>query len=700
MNAYYKIYLESTIDLVRSMVIKFEALADAMNRYESELGRTLPLDKSEWRYYKHLTGEYHALDTPMTITSLDDTTTIVFNKVNLDEHKKTRNVYLNNSSYTEALAARYPLQTNLIRGIMHPLEMADVLAAKDGAILYYSSKYVEAQEQRLIPEAEAWVQSFLYRYMMQSFSISDDLFVPTMLGFIYTHLPVKIMGIRYNYIKTAQTHTFHVRQYLASHNRLDEFIQYMTQPQILYLYRNVLYIERHVGQSSTYQDLIHYLMTLRNLPVYDYTLRQKAIDLEAGALSPEPVFLRTPLNLDTAVASRTIDEWPIEEVVYKEVPHGTDNAEYVGEYTEIATSLMKHNAISNIPTKIIQSAAIDPEDLEQIKLIDILINEWVYLAFKGQYTGTASVINPLNGDTWKLNPKELFVLYMYAYMYGFHNVQFDTIPKFHALGLAKLRWIDRSEYIGLVEYDAFGGWEDDIEFFQNTYYEIYNAVTSADDFMDLCVNILKRKRVRHQYVFQPHRLMDRTAREQLYNYSYANILVDCKLPESSTYPEFFLTLGLDAEMLSQSEWADLSMSVLDAATNFDTQNMISLKEIQSAMVRLFKRMSSYTLQFIEEIVSDDSLVLDSNTPIPDNTMESIKANVFIKEEPVVVSETSFVDKGWSDMNVPGIEAFDVIPIIDRTYEIDLHVDAEVTQDTTYMARIMLPLVTVCSVADV
>ena len=699
MNAFFKIYFEDTIALVRSMIIKFDATADAMNRPLTELGAEIPVDKAKWRYYKHLAGEYHALDTQMTIKSLDDSSIIVFSKENLEIHKKTRTVYLNNVSYVDTLEQLYPMQSILVRGILHPIAPAVAIAANDGQILYHDSRFVEPQEQSVIPESEQWIQSYLYRYMMESYTLTDELFTPTVIGQIYTHLPVKILGIRYNAVKTAETHSFHIRRYLASHNRLEEFVDYMTLEQQLYLYRNILYIQRHTGMSLTFDDLIEHVMTLRNLPVYDYRLRQQRIVLDENQLSPTPMFVRTPINLDTTLASRTVDEWPVKDVIYKEIPQAVDNLMYVDNHVSITNELVENSSVSNLPTKIVHAAAIDPEDLAAVKLIDVLLSHWALLACNGTYTTEGSILNPITGDTWKLNSTELLLMYLYTYMYGYHGIRLTEFPSFKAMDVAKLRWIPKEEYLKVVAPHQYQYWDRPIEFFQETYYEIYNTVASADDLMTLCTDLLQKKRLRHQYVFQPHRSWQRAGLESLYNYSYQDVIVHPQVKNVVNYADWFRVLNFDFEMLSMDEYQEMALELLDAGTSYDAKNMIGLKEIQSAMVKLFKRLSSYTIQFIEEVISDDNVIVDPLIATPDTTMESLKAHRYISEPELTVISTSCFEHAPVDDQRSPTTVIEMTPIIDRSYNVDITVDVESVGKTHFTASLLTSRWGVLSVKD-
>ena len=281
-------------------------------------------------------------------------------------------------------------------------------------------------------------------------------------------------------------------------------------------------------------------------------------------------------------------------------------------------------------------------------------------------------------------------------MYGYHRQTLIHLPVFKAIDLPKMRFINESEYRQLLPTDTFNRWDDDINFFQNTYYEIYSSITDADDFMDLSVEILKRKRVRRQYTYQPMRLVDRNAREQLYHYSYADIVVDLSLPQATTYTQFFEYLGFDVSLMSYDDWKDLALTVLNAATAYDASTIIGVREIQTAMVRLFKQLSSYTIQIVEDIVSEDTLVPRPTFTITDQTIEEIEAHGDVFLNPVTFTNRIETLEGSTEAEIKPIVPYDILEDIDRTYTVNQYVHAEVDQSTYFDAVVNIPIVSVVS----
>ena len=88
---HHRLYLDSTIALARTLVVKSEYSAEQINNQVAlRFGTNTvnPLNKSTWKYYLNVSGEYHPTDTVIKVKSLDTMQEIDFTKEQKTENSR------------------------------------------------------------------------------------------------------------------------------------------------------------------------------------------------------------------------------------------------------------------------------------------------------------------------------------------------------------------------------------------------------------------------------------------------------------------------------------------------------------------------------------------------------------------------------------------------------------------------------------
>lgn len=611
MDALYRIYYESNIALSRSVVFYSALAAEVANKQEIENGYDPSHDRKDWRYFKHLNGDYHWMDPEIIITSMDTYAEIPYTKESLSKHKKTLQLYRDEPRHVRELIEKYPNQSMLIRGVINPVPYSISLKAREGEVLWLNDRLIEPQEHDLRYDISAFISKFIHRNFRDAYTKSDDLFLQVQIGQMRMFLAKHIMSKRFERFKTAQAHSYHVTNYLASHNRLDRYVPYMTLEQKLFFYININWIERHIGFTETFDWLVEKLLTLRSLPAYEYRLVQKDPDIDKDEYSPNGVFSRLPINFYQDGLAYTVDEYPIASVLRREVPCATDNLDNLDQYTTEAIELTNESQISSLPTKIIECAVIDPESVAVIREMDVVINHWLYLSTSGHYIGTGELLNPVNGQTMRLTAHEMFLLYWYAMNTFVYGKELDKIDQVGAQRINRHRHVTTDEYKQVLPWKTCPYWQSEIALYHGSEVVLEEAIPNKDEFSDYCQQVTLSMDYRNQWCngehYQPHREM----RLMLWRMSYVNMLCTLSKPEYSTYAEFFDRIDLQWELISPDTWMDLAVSAFEAATSWSNKNTFSLEEIQRQMIDCFKRLSSYSIQFIDDLIGDMSIVGDN-----------------------------------------------------------------------------------------
>lgn len=605
-KAQYDIYRRKVLDLARTLVVKSSASADAINRELNALGRTVnENDPTSWKYYLHLAGEYHWTDVDMTVKSLDTLEDIPFTKDSLAHHLATSREYRQYGSYYRALVARYPDQEDLIRGILNPIDPETAIAAEDGQILYYNPELVESNEENLIPKLETWCKVFSRRWLVRAYSLVDDLYVPSHLATMYMLIPAVVMNIRLGNCHTNYAHSYHIREYLASHQKLDWAVDYMTKKQMLWLYREIRFIERNAGKQSTFKALVENIMTERALPLAAWSMRHQLEEMP-GELTPRVEFERSTLNLDLSAAG--VETRNVVEMLDAELIVAKGNVRVIEDAAPLIREQMEFSANDKLQTKVLESAILDMTDATIYTLADTLLNHWLYLAHSGRYTAVLTVDNPKTGAPLVLSVREAFIVYLYVFGRSL-GLEMTNIPVIPANNVRRLQQPTRATLEGMVDAKLRNS---------AVFDAIFNAITPVGNYISTeafyrDVKAIHTGLMTHRWIWatrehKDERGMIEGAAMHLYHTH------SCDLGEGETFEAWFVERGLDMPQFTRLECELLAETLVTTATGANLNVTTSLREIQTAMLRIMSTLSSYSVQFLQSINTQPLIITDWPMP--------------------------------------------------------------------------------------
>lgn len=602
MSTIYQIYHESVVKLAATLVVKDEATCDTINGYLRMLQHeVLDNHPNTWKYYLNLSGQYHPTDTLMKVTSMDTHEEIDFTRANMDIHRATWREYQYGTRYYKELINRYPHQDMLIHGILNPVDMDAAIAAPDHSILYYDRSLVEGRETNLIGKLQEWINAQFVRWANDDYRINNSLFIAARLALLFMSLPAAIKSIRLDNCRTNMAHSYHIRRYLASFGPLDQYYNEMNESQRLYFYRNIRYIMRNNGKDELFKELTHQVLTKRNFPLATYTIQQNDGDIAAN-FDPEIQYTRISVNGLAAALGEDVKDTPSLLNLQRRLARSNiQETEYAEQYVPMS---MMRSLSAELDTKVLESNVLDLKESEPYTLSDVLLNQWIYLADKGLYETVLTLQMPNGGDSFKLSMKEAYIVFQYVYMRR-SGIELLTIPSLMAKRVRRtplptfeeLRNITTRQFTS----DAF------IREALRDNVTITNYV-SVDAFLQAATQIHTRMLShRDLYVF----------REGLYEYAeiramtdrfYADIPVD--LDHGQVYAEWLRDRGLTFEAYSPAELDEIMLSVLNQATGLELRTAQTLKDVQAAMLGIMSQLSSYSVQYIQEINEEAVVMFD------------------------------------------------------------------------------------------
>lgn len=636
---YYKLYLDSVFELAETLVIKSEYAAEKINEYLTYTGHAdsfLPHDARTWKYYLNICGEYHSTDAPIKITSLDTLEEIVFNKQNLSVHKATAQAYQYNSRYYRELLLKYPDNELLILGILYPADLNQAIAAKDFTVLSYPKHLVEDNELSLIDNINFWLDGFDIRWNNRQFAITDAMYGTTNMGVMYLQLVPLILNLRLKACKTAEAHSFHIREYLASHGMLDVYLSRMTKKQALFFYRNINYIERNAGKKDTFEWLVQKIMTDRDLPLSEYNMLHSLSAMPAS-FSPDVTFRKTLLNENQSNNTKADNYYNLENLLKKEellAPGNKDYSEYQASQIE---TLFKRSVSSSLATKVLESSVIDYTDAVPYTLHSVLLNQWIYFTQTNRFKAYVRVKDPKTGQELVLSTKDAYLYYLYAYAKSV-GINLDKIPLLFAMRVQREPTPDASELMSVVSKDISPSYA---QFILSLHSSI-GVVNTLDDFRNTCKTIHKSALEELYFVYQQEVMTTRGMTYAMVSRLYSDTWIT---PDNydQNYKLWLSAKNLPTDGFNKDDWTVLYRDIYAQVTGLDMSVTENLGGIQKAMVAMLSQLSSYSIQIISEINSTAVKLPNWNTV----RLEQLKTTAKIYKEILLGVWTIFKSNVYS-----------------------------------------------------
>lgn len=624
-NNHYLIYLNSVFDLASSLSIKFEQAAEAINNkvmIDHGYSAVDLDDPTTWRYYQNISGSYHFSNNTLEITSLDTLETIIFHKDVLLDHPATVKAYQYGTRYYKELLSKYPDDEILIRGILYPCDIDTAIAAKDATILSYPPQFIDNNEYSFISNLQDWIYDYFDRWVNKQYTIAHDLYVPMYMAQLYMYLVPAIINLRLKMCKTPEAHSFHIRQYLASNGMLDVYLNAMTKSQALFFYRNVQYIEANAGKRDTFDWLVENVMTVRGLPLYEYDAKHDVSlmvpSVENNGASNDRAdiqFRRLPVNYPTVDPKR--NTYGLDDIFKKINDQAPANAEYHEDNRDTINNQLIDSDSNVLVTKLIESSIKDYSDAVPYRLTDILLHEWLSMSHSNRYNAYVTIEFPVTKEATTVKAREAFILYIYC-MSKVMDLDTTALPKVLA------NRVYRAPLPTLQSlYTKFAGSSLSKSQIQSVFLNTppTTAVNSINAFYDRAYSVYQLT-LQHYYAESSNEHYIQTGELKVANSQlFEDRVVQLQSETNQVlYTEWLKHYSYDFTDYTLSQYLELATVIYDQATGASANKHLSIKEIQRAMVGIFKRLCSYSIQVISDInESGISLVPGISVKVGDAT---------------------------------------------------------------------------------
>lgn len=604
-NSFIQSYIALNIKLAKTLVIKSETSVGSINdTVRLNYGDSMVdlNDPASWKYYRNISGQYHPLDPLMTVTSLDSLEEIAFTKENLQIHTATAEAYQFGTRYYYSLINKYPDQEMLINGILYPADIQYAISADEGTILVYPKDLVEPQEITLIPELERYLKMYIRRWDVKAFGVIDSLYATTQHAIMYLNMLPKLLNLRAKRCKTYEAHSFHIKQYLASHGKLDEYYPYMTLKQALYLYRNINYIDRNAGKAEQFKELVQKFLSDRSIPLSEFSIRQLGVfDYN---YYPEVTARRKAINPQYNIPEK--DYISLNNLYSKEELLVYGNPSYYEVQSDSDSLKFKTSLSSVVQTKDLESSMVDYSDSVPDPLEQVLTREWAHLSAKDLYLSIVNFRDPKTSEIISLNAKDAFIYMLYINLNSI-GIPIDKVPYFLN---SKQRKIIKPSLSSLTALT-------DLNFEQaNQIAEILisnqpniTECKSISKFFELSYAIYQQAYYHWFLISSIEDLYERAQVENMVRYLYEDEYLVFSSSQQS------MSSWLDERNLKDYNYSfdqaqELIKNIFTQATGLKIDDTRLLKNIQKAMIDIMRQLSSYSVQYISEINNSNIIPLN------------------------------------------------------------------------------------------
>lgn len=598
-------YIKDTINLTKSINVKNDNEAKLYNDYIKLAYPTHVVDlsdKTTWRYYKHLMGEYHALDTPIVLTSLDNGASIPLDRNILNLHRKTKKELLKFGLFYKQIIDLFPEQELYIKAVICYKQyntISEVIALDNFSIVSYATDLVEENEHDLMYELQQAINNYKNIRLIPYYTLSDNLFLASQYHVFYNFILMKILAIRLKNAKTLKAHTFHIKNYLASHHYLDESYTYLTKKQSLFLYRNLLYLDNHAGHNSTFNILIDKLFTDRNISLVNYIYKQENDTDDSDYIK----YRCNQKLLNKADLVYSPNDFSLDNIKAKEVGLTHGNPKELTYNIKTIDHKFKNSLFSTLLTKDLETIIVDNTDTVRHKLIPTLIDYWAYLLKTNKMNYLVTIVDPVTNNELKLTTKDLFKLFVIV-LYKSNNVQLTEFPDYCIKRVFKENIPTTQQLIGMC-YNPQYWYHDTINEIRDSIpaYSFITTSSQCQEYISSIYNLnigiwlltcnYSDKDINGQFEY----MIERMCRSDTYTFN------------NETVEDFLIRIGVsDLMTYDSSAMESMSYSILNNLYDNKLDFINSYKTIQKALVEVFKKFNSYTIQLINDYYSSSPVL--------------------------------------------------------------------------------------------
>lgn len=623
-SLYTENYITNVTQLTKSIVLVNHAEA---NLYHELVVRDLGYNehatkREEWRYYYHLSGMYHPVDTMMKIRSLDNGELIDVTRATMLEHATTRETLAEFETYYRSLVNNYPQQELLIKSLISLTDLktpAEITKLPGNTIIHYNLLKVENLETDLMLRLQERIYNYSITKTLTAYALADSLYMATMYTVLYQFIFTSIITIRLSNANTERANSYHYLSFLMSHHKLDKEAPYLTIEQILYLYRNTKYLNTYAGSNRVLTDLIDKFFTVRRITVTSYNYLQSNSINEEGNINYR--YKQRLLNSVNFVFDKS-DFYlkDIENIESKIVP---SNKKEYNRRRELIDLENRYSLSSELTTKDLEINITDVDDDVKYIKEEAYIDYWAYTLYLGINSFIVTLSRGLLEGNIVLSSKDLFSLFTLC-LFKQVDIELEKLPDYRAVRVLKTTLPTVAE-LDSFNYRSNKGIRETIKSFVSKAPK-YSVINSTSSFVNLVNRIYSFNLGTWIFLKSLGNIDFNAQLENVVNNLYYNVTYT---QGTETVDEFLNRISFNSfKDLTKGEVVNLTNAILREISygylGGDRPAILTPK----ALISVLSKFKSYSTQLVASNSSDKAILTNLGSPYY-NAVYDIDKDIYI-----------------------------------------------------------------------
>ena len=606
-----KKYFGDNIRLVKSLVITSLDTALHINNELIGLygGNIVNDDKTTWKYYLNMCGEYHSVDHPIKINIIEDDSIKVLNKDTLKNYPLTRNTLLEFGDYYEDILKANSNDELLIKGMLYNVNINEAIESKDGTIVAYSNRYIEEQEYNLIPEINKYTVNFFYRWNIGQYRIIDNLYIPALLATLYTKLVLKINNIRLSNSMSSYVHSFFINEFFKSNYGIDVDVKVLSKNTQFWLYKNLKYIRKYIGQNKTLDLLIEKILTDNGISIAEVKLMNLLPDQNNINVEDihKPIYDK---RINRFISSKRNDQYlygntdneSSDVILMKELNSKFIDNDLIikdaGSYNGRFNSKLDTNRLYEQKTKLFKlKKNIDDTIVHRLDFKTVLDN-WFYTSFTGIFKKRTDYIDGHTGMTYSIDSKQgaFLVIKLLSKLLKLDN---PVVPNYVATSIINEEVSVDYLTNGLINRKIITP----VAAKLMAYKPMLNFYLNDDSFSKYIKDVNLLNSVLFNLRINSMDMLTSSAIQSMHKRFYSKKVLMFNNGDS-TIDDLLLSEGLDYKFSLDYDYKETLKDIVKIFTGFDLYSE-DIVDMMDKYIHLMKTMSSYTIQFMDETIVEN-----------------------------------------------------------------------------------------------